>query len=169
MPTVFFLKEQQCQRFCTKQKILECQPLKCRASLSLNGSVCISKSNSMCQGFSSSSCLFMVPVQHHERHSFRYCWRTFRHIWKVVAHLHHCGSASRVLDTKQISNDFLNKKNGLDHLPRKQCLQHLCSEQRRRTADQWLLSCAGNRGVRRSFHLTALEIQHPSCGPKQCS
>ena len=110
---------QQCQRFCTKQKVLECQPLKCRASLSLNGSVCISKSNSMCQGFSSSSCLFMVPVQNHERHSFRYCWRTFRHIWKVVAHLHHCGSASRVLDTKQISNDFLNKKNGLDHLPRK--------------------------------------------------
>ena len=38
-------------------------------------------------------------------------------------------------------------------------MQHLCSEQRRRTADQGLLSCAGNRGVRRSFQLTALEIQ----------
>ena len=34
-----------------------------------------------------------------------------------------------------------------------------CREQRRRTADQGLLSCAGNRGVRRSFQLTALEIQ----------
>ena len=62
----------------------------------------------------------------------------------------------------RISSDFFNKSNGLSYLESSACSPckpEPCREQRRRTADQGLLSCAGNRGVRRSFQLTALEIQ----------